>query len=138
MRAMVMLVAMLGSAPIAAAPKFEPPPEIAPHVPSDLRSYYIGFMISAPVPKNMTQDLFERHQAYLRNQLDKGVFHITGPLTDGNRIRGLVILSAGSLEEAKELVEADPAVQEKVLAVEVHPAVFPNLESLKVAYAPKK
>ena len=114
------------------------PPEVAAHVPADLRSYYIAFMVNPPEPKDMPHELFVRHQAYIRQKIDAGVFHLAGPLTDQGRIRGILVLSAPSLEEAHRIAGADPAVREGVLAIEVHPAILPNLGTLKVAYPPSE
>ena len=132
-------LAVAGGAPAAgqSAPAVTMPPEIAVHVPSDLRAYFIGFKVAPEVPKEMSPEVFERHQAYIREQVGKKVYHLVGPLTDGGRVRGVTILTASSLEEARRILEADPAVQAKVLAVEVHPAVFPNLDGLKINYPPK-
>jgi uncharacterized protein YciI len=118
------------------APAVELPPEIAAHVPSNLRSYYIVFMLDPAQPKEMSQDLFVRHQAYIRARFSNNVFHIAGPLTDGGRIRGLTILSASSLDEARTIAAGDPAVQEKVLDFEVHPVILPDLSPVKAIYAP--
>ena len=136
MRALVFLSALVIGLPAHAAPKVETPPEIAAHVPADLRSYFIAFKVTPAVPKEMSADVFQRHQAYIRQQIGKKVYQLVGPLTDGGRVRGITILTASSLEEAKRIVEADPAVQEKILDVEVHPAVFPNLDSLRIDYPP--
>lgn len=136
MRAAIFLSALAIGLPAVAAPKVETPPEIAAHVPADLRSYFIAFKSTPAVPKEMSDDVFERHQAYIREQIGKKVYQLVGPLTDGGRIRGMTILTASSLEEARRIVEADPAVREKVLDVEVHPAVFPNLDSLRIHYPP--
>jgi uncharacterized protein YciI len=137
MRASVFLTALLGSAQALAAPKVEMPPEIAAHVPSDLRSYFVVFKVTPAIPKEMSSEIFERHQAYIREQIEKKVYQLVGPVTDGGRIRGMTILTASSIEEARKIVEADPAVQAKVLDIEVHPAVFPNLDSLKISYPPR-
>ena len=117
-----------------AAPRVDVPPAIAAHVPSDLRSYFIAFKVTPAVPKEMSTEVFQRHQAYIREQVEKKVYQLVGPFTDGGRIRGITILTAASAEEARRIVEADPAVQDKVLDVEIHPAVLPNLDSLTVLY----
>ena len=110
------------------------PPEIARHVPSNLETYFVAFLVNASEPKPMSTELFIRHQAYIRKQFEAGVYHVAGPLTDGGSTRGLTILSATSLEKARAIVEADPVIQEHVLAAEVHPAMFPSLSGLKVQY----
>jgi uncharacterized protein YciI len=138
MRCLTFLLGMmLATSALAAAPKVEMPPEIAAHVPADLRSYFIVFKVTPALPKPMSSEIFAKHQAYIREQTEKKVYQLVGPVTDGGRIRGITILSAASAEEAKTIVGADPAVRAGVLDIEVHPAVFPNLDSLKIGYPPK-
>ena len=139
MRLIILLaVALATSVPAVAAPKFDPPPEIAAHVPRDLRSYFLAFFVTPQVPKEMSRDVFVRHQAYLREQTEKKVYHLFGPLTDGGKTRGIIILTAGSADEARAIVGADAAVQAGVLGVEVHPLVLPNLDGLKIDYPPRQ
>ena len=131
------LILAASAPPAVAAPKVEMPPGIAAHVPADLRSYFVAFKTTPAVRKDMSPEVFEAHQAYIRRQIEKKVYMLVGPVTDGGRIRGLTILTAASIEEARRIVEADPAVQAKILEVEVRPAVFPNLDSLKIEYSKK-
>jgi uncharacterized protein YciI len=125
------------ASPLGAAPKVDMPPEMAAHVPSDLRSYFLVFKVTPAVPKPMSSEIFEKHQAYIREQTEKKVYQLVGPVTDGGRIRGVTILTAASAEEARAIVGEDPAVKAGILDIEVHPAVFPNLDSLKIGYPPK-
>jgi uncharacterized protein YciI len=118
----------------AEAPKVQLPPAIAAHVPDDLRSYFIAFKTTPAVRIEMSTPIFEAHQAYIREQIENRVYLLVGPVTDDGPIRGVTILTAASIEEARRIVEADPAVRAMVLDVEVHPAVFPNLDSLKIGY----
>ena len=138
MRLSFLLIGLgLAASPLAAAPKVELTPEIAAHVPADLRSYFLVFKVTPAVPKPMSSEIFEKHQAYIRAQIEKKVYMLVGPVTDGGRVRGITILTAASADEARAIVGADPAVQAGILDIEVHPAVFPNLDSLKVDYPPK-
>ena len=114
------------------------PAAIAAHVPKNLRGYYVVFLVNPPTPKDMSHELFLRHQAYLRKHVEAGVIKLAGPLTDDARIRGMKILSAPSAEAARAIAEGDPAVQAGVFAVEVHPAMFPSLGGLKIEYGPKQ
>ena len=75
---------------------------------------------------------------FLREQTEKKVYHLFGPLTDGGKTRGIIILTAGSADEARAIVGADAAVQGGVLGVEVHPLVLPNLDGLKIDYPPRQ
>src|SRR3712207_236591 len=72
------------------------PPEIAPHIPKNLRPYFLVFLVNAGSPKPMAQELFVRHQAYIRQQVEAGTFRLVGPITDGGRLRGMMIVNAAS------------------------------------------
>ena len=71
------------ASPLGAAPKVDMPPEMAAHVPSDLRSYFLVFKVTPAVPKPMSSEIFEKHQAYIREQTEKKVYQLVGPVTDG-------------------------------------------------------
>ena len=132
-----LLLTALGAANLALSARAQPPaipPELRPYVPQHMASYFVGFLVSPEQPRPMSRALFIRHQAYLRGRFEAGVYRLAGPFTDGERIHGMVILSARSAEEARAIVAADPAVQEGAMAVEVHPAMFPDLSALRVDY----
>ena len=60
----------------------------------------------------------------------KGILLIAGPMGDNGELRGIVVLKVNSMEEAKALVEADPAVKAGRLRVELHPWMSQSLDSL--------
>lgn len=113
------------------------PPELLPYIPRNVGPYFVGFLVSPEQPRPMSRELFIRHQNYMRTQFEAGVYRLVGPFTDGGRIRGMVILSAPDAEAARAIVAADPSVQAGAMAVEVHPAMFPDLSSLRVEYPPR-
>ncbi len=63
----------------------------------------------------------EEHLAYLASLHDSGHTVSHGPLRDqpDESMRGLVFFCVGSLDEARRLAEADPAVRAGRLAVDV-------------------
>jgi uncharacterized protein len=69
--------------------------------------------------------LQEAHLANFRRLREIGKLAINGPLLDslmeGGEIRGIGVLRADSLAEAKELVSTDPMVRVGRLVFEVHP-----------------
>jgi uncharacterized protein YciI len=67
------------------------------------------------------QRLQQQHVAYLDELATAGHSLIMGPFTDGGPIEGLVVLDAGSLEEATALIEPDPAIKAQRVAIEIHP-----------------
>jgi len=140
MNAFLIAAAFLGGAAqtVADGNPVELPPEIAAHVPKNLRGYFLVFVVTPAQPKEMSEELFARHQAYLRKQIEAGTLRLVGPVTDGGRIRGMKIISAATIDDARKIAEGDPAVQEKVLDVEVHPVTLPSLSTLKIEYADPK
>src|SRR5688500_13159298 len=97
-RPLLILLAVL-STTSAAAQSAEPvifPPEIAPHVPRNIERYFVAFLVDNGEPKSMPHEMFIRHQAYIRTQVEKGIYRLVGPFTDNGRLRGTIILSAAS------------------------------------------
>ena len=60
-----------------------------------------------------------RHFAYVMKMREQGKLVMGGPFADGSG--GLIVYRAASMDEAKTLVENDPAVIEKVFDPEIHP-----------------
>src|SRR5689334_20103272 len=103
-----------GSAPTMAQPP-DPaaiPAPMRPYVPTNLRGYFVVFLMAPAQPRPIGLDLFVRHEAYLRRQFEAGNFHVAGPLMDNGAIRGLFIVSAPTREAAAALVAGDPLVPE--------------------------
>ena len=123
-------------APVTADGKdVQVPAQIASHVPKNLRGYFLVFVVTPSEPKAMPPELFVRHQTYIRKQVEAGTIRLVGPISDGGRLRGMKIINAPSIEQARKIAEGDPAVQEKVLAVEVYPVTLPSLATLKIDYS---
>ncbi len=60
-------------------------------------------------------ELLDEHIGYLNQKLEEGILIAKGPFTD--HTGGLMIYKADSIEEARKLIEADPAVREKSRAI---------------------
>lgn len=54
------------------------------------------------------KEVLEDHIAYLEKHIEKGNIYAKGPFLDHSG--GLVIFSVDSIEDAREIVEADPAI----------------------------
>jgi uncharacterized protein YciI len=107
-------------------------------IPKDMAPYYVGFLVKGPKwsPDAGKQDtvLAKRHLAYIRRMIEEGHFVFAGPMTDGGRIQGMVIIAASSLEEAKRFMSDDPTIGTGEHEIEVHPAMYPSLAGVKVKY----
>lgn len=89
-----------------------------------MKKYFMVFLKSGPErsqSRDEAMEIQEKHLAYLQKMADEGKTSITGPMGDDGEVRGIVIYNTATLEEARELAEADPAVQAGRLVVEVHP-----------------
>ncbi len=71
----------------------------------------------AKSPEN--EALTQAHINHILSLIESGSAAIAGPLGDDDRIRGLLVLTSASAEEARSIAEADPAVKSGHLAVEV-------------------
>jgi uncharacterized protein YciI len=105
---------------------------------SELVTYYLGLLYKGPT-RNQTQEESNRiqtaHLKHLESLYHQGILLIAGPLAEDVDLRGIVVLKAKSLEEAKSFVDADPAVKAGRLRVELHPWMSQSLDVL--AYKPK-
>ena len=125
-------------APLTNGLPVELPAEIAAQVPANLRSYYLAFLTAPAEPKPMSSELFARHQAYIREQVEAGSIRLVGPISGSKHLRGMKVISAASAEDARRIAEGDPAVREKVLAVEVYEVTLPSLGEFRIAYPPRR
>jgi uncharacterized protein YciI len=82
------------------------------------------------------EEVVNHHRAYVVSLLDSDKAVIAGPLTDDGEIRGLYVLRAKTATEAREWVDADPAVKAGYFSVEMHP--WWSAEVMKKAASPMK
>lgn len=132
---LTVLLTLLGYL-FAQAPAENP---LAPYLPKNVKPYYLDLLTlkSAAAP-GMTEEnnaeWMQKHLAYIRSQVEAGKFVLAGPLMEGNRLRGIAIIQANSLEEAQRVANGDPLVQAGRLEVEVHPILLEDLSSVKFDY----
>src|SRR5277367_1442435 len=105
-------------------------------LPRNLKPYFLALF--RPGERwNQTEgaeNLPARQLAFLRTQFEAGVYRAAGPMTDGGAISAMAIIEAESLEAAKQIAEQDPAVVAERLVVEVHTALLPALDAVRVEY----
>ena len=63
--------------------------------------------------------VMQEHSTYLETLMQRGQLILCGPCMDA--AFGVAIFEAASDEEAREIVEADPAVRSAIMASELHP-----------------
>jgi uncharacterized protein YciI len=92
--------------------------------PAELSTYYFGFLkkgqawTAEKTPE--TQKIQEGHMAHLNASGKSGKLVIAGPLGDDGDIRGILVYKTATVEEARSIAEADPAVKAGRLRVELH------------------
>jgi uncharacterized protein YciI len=72
--------------------------------------------------KEERNKLFRGHMENIQRLVDEGKLIIAGPFGENDKTwRGLFILNVKSVEEAKELVQTDPAIKAGIFDVELVP-----------------
>ena len=70
--------------------------------------------------KKISDSLFMGHMQNMKRLVDSGKLIVAGPMKKNDKnYRGIFILNAPSIEEGRLLVDSDPAVQSKLLDVEL-------------------
>jgi uncharacterized protein YciI len=91
----------------------------------EMTTYYVGFLYRGakwtPEETAETRKLQEEHMANIQKMAAAGKLVIAGPFVDNGDLRGLYVFRVRSAEEAKSLVESDPAVRAGRLRFELHP-----------------
>ena len=91
----------------------------------EMTTYYVGFLYRGekwtPEETPETKKIQEGHMANIQRMGAEGKLVIAGPFTDNGDLRGLYVFRVSSAEEAKALVESDPAVKAGRLRFELHP-----------------
>lgn len=117
MRRLILAPAVVSAVALLAAPQGDYAE------PRDLQTFYLALLAKGPAwtaaTTSQTSALQQAHLAHLTTLGNTGHATIAGPFGDDGEIRGIVILKAASLEEAKALEEDDPAVKAGRLKVEL-------------------
>lgn len=89
-----------------------------------MKKYYIAFLKAGPNREHSKEEAAEiqkGHMDHMAKLAEEKKIQIAGPFDDDGDIRGMVIYSVYSMEEALELTSADPAVVAGRLVIELHP-----------------
>lgn len=71
--------------------------------------------------KITTDSLFAGHMSNINHMVDIKKLVVAGPISkNDNSYRGIFVLDVKTFEEAEKLLQADPAIREKVLAADLY------------------
>src|SRR4030095_2430543 len=97
----------------------------APAQPLKQTTYYLGFLRRGPKwtpdKTSETEKLQAAHMANINAMAKTGKLVIAGPFENAGEYAGVYVFKVGSLDEAKQLAESDPAVKAGRLVTDVHP-----------------
>lgn len=91
---------------------------------SKMKTYYLVLLKKGP---NRSHDsataagIQAAHMAHINKMAEDGKLAMAGPCTDNSDLRGIFVFNVASMEEARALTEADPAVKAGRLIMEIHP-----------------
>jgi uncharacterized protein YciI len=130
------LVLLLAGAAIAQTPGESPQ---GANVPKNMKPYFLCILEKGEkwIPVQFADPAMQEHLAYMREQVEAGKLVVVGPALDEGRIRGMAIINAASIEEAKRIVNGDKMVQSGHLVAEIHPMMLADLSALHTEYPPK-
>jgi len=116
---------------------------LAAYIPNNMKPYYLDLLVKSDKPESAVTpaenvERMQKHLAYIRSQVEAGKIVLVGPLTDDNRIGGIAVIQAASLEEAQRIASGDPTVQSGHMAVEVHSIMLEDLGGVRFDYPAKK
>jgi len=93
--------------------------------PAALETYYFGLLVKGdawtPEVTEETRKIQAGHMAHLEASGKSGKLVIAGPLSSNGSIRGILVYKTATIDEARAIASADPAVKAGRLAVELHP-----------------
>lgn len=103
-------------------------PELAESLGADqygMKSYVLVILKTGETQmddKDKVNELFQGHMANISKLVDEGKLIVAGPLGKNDQsYRGIFILDVKTIEEAKVLVDTDPAVISGLLAADYFP-----------------
>jgi uncharacterized protein len=90
----------------------------------ELKEYFFVMLKKGPnrnQTKSVADSIQAAHLAHINKMAESGKLNIAGPFGDKGDWRGILIFNTKTAEEAKAMVEQDPAIKSGRLIYEIHP-----------------
>jgi len=133
-----MSVSAFAAEPQKGQPVSQPNRGGPPH-PELMQQYYFVLLYRGDKAEAISPDsagaIQAGHMANIQRLAEEKKMVLAGPFTDDTPLRGIFILQAASMEEAKQLCDSDPAIQAGRLRAEIHPWYGPR--GIKTAFDEK-
>ena len=98
--------------------------------PFRMTTAYLAFLVRGdkwtPVKTPATEAIQKAHLENINRLAEMKKLVVAGPFGDNGKLRGIFVFKVGSIEEARELAETDPAVKAGRLALIIHPWRVPE------------
>lgn len=110
----------------AFAPQQEYDAKLAANLGADdygMRQYVLVILKTGPKKMAAGKErdaMFKGHMANIKRLADEGKLAVAGPLDGKDGWRGLFVVAAKTIDEAKKLVETDPVIKEGEMVAEYH------------------
>jgi uncharacterized protein YciI len=97
---------------------------------AQMDTYYFTFLRRGPKSTKErtpeTEKIQEAHMGHIREMAAAGKLVLAGPFAEDGDLRGVFIFKVASIDEARALADADPAVKAGRLVADVHPWHVPR------------
>lgn len=90
----------------------------------EMKRYFFVMLAKGPTRDQdsaTVRQLQQGHMANINKMAEMKKLAIAGPFLDDGHWRGIFILDVETVDEAKQLIEADPAIKAGRLSYEIHP-----------------
>ena len=98
--------------------------------PFKMMTAYLAFLVRGdkwtPEKTPATEAIQKAHLENINRLAEMKKLVVAGPFGDNGRLRGIFVFRVGSIEEARQLAETDPAVKAGRLALIIHPWRVPE------------
>ena len=80
---------------------------------ADMKTYVMVFLMKGEKrnqSKKEAEEIQQNHLAHLTQMHQEGILLMAGPFMDEQDIKGILVMNTSEIEQAKQVVENDPAI----------------------------